>query len=110
MLMAFVGIHLLMVLKLGINEWPVPGRVVKRETYLKEYHELTQKDGVRFIPDAFRRILSSLDLSSSPWFCARLLPGQSVPKGRPDPTVVQAIPRPDFFFLWSFCCSGAVAG
>jgi len=31
MLMAFVGVHLLMVLKLGINEWPVPGRVVKRE-------------------------------------------------------------------------------
>src|SRR5499426_2780227 len=48
MLMAFVGVHLLMVLKLGINEWPMPGRVVKRETYLKEYHELTQKDGVKF--------------------------------------------------------------
>src|SRR5262249_27163659 len=24
------------------------------------------------------------------------------PGGRPDPTVVQAIPRPDFFFLWAF--------
>ena len=35
MLMAFVGVHVLMVLKLGINEWPVPGRIVKRETYLR---------------------------------------------------------------------------
>src|SRR5208282_4996529 len=29
-LVAFVGVHLLMVLKLGVNEWPMPGRVVKR--------------------------------------------------------------------------------
>ena len=57
MLLAFVGVHLLMVLKLGINEWPVPGRVVRRETYLKEYTELTHKDGVPFIPDAFRKDL-----------------------------------------------------
>src|SRR5205085_3037200 len=46
MLIAFVGVHLLMVLKLGVNEWPMPGRIVKRETYLKEYHDLTHKDGV----------------------------------------------------------------
>ncbi len=55
MLIAFVGVHLLMVLKLGVNEWPMPGRVVRRETYLKEYHEMTQKDGVPFVPDAFRK-------------------------------------------------------
>ena len=55
MLIAFVGVHLLMVLKLGINEWPMPGRIVKRETYLKEYHDLTHKDGLPFIPDAFRK-------------------------------------------------------
>ena len=38
LLLALVGIHLLMVLKLGINEWPMPGRVVKRATYESEYH------------------------------------------------------------------------
>src|ERR1700749_4016578 len=42
MLIGFVGLHLLMVLKLGINEWPMPGRVVKRATYLGEYHALTK--------------------------------------------------------------------
>ncbi len=36
LLIAFVGVHLLMVLKLGINEWPMPGRVVRRATYLQE--------------------------------------------------------------------------
>src|SRR5438046_7039785 len=46
LLIAFVSVHLLMVLKLGINEWPMPGRIVRRETYLKEYHELTHRDGI----------------------------------------------------------------
>ena len=30
LLIAFVGLHVLMVLKLGINEWPMPGRLVRR--------------------------------------------------------------------------------
>src|SRR5262249_37380863 len=52
LLIAFVGLHLLMVLKLGINEWPMPGRIVKRATYVEEYHELTRKDGAPFVPYA----------------------------------------------------------
>src|SRR5712672_3471609 len=52
MLIAFVGLHVLMVLKLGINEWPMPGRLVKRATYASEYHELTKKDGAPFAPYA----------------------------------------------------------
>jgi len=52
LLIAFVGVHLLMVLKLGINEWPMPGRIVRRATYMQEYHELTQKEGVPFVPNA----------------------------------------------------------
>ena len=39
----FVSLHLLMVLKLGINEWPMPGRLVRRSTYVQEYHELAHK-------------------------------------------------------------------
>src|SRR5205823_3085427 len=42
LLIAFVGLHLLLVIKLGINEWPMPGRVVRRATYVAEYHELTR--------------------------------------------------------------------
>src|SRR5579864_7020540 len=51
-LIAFVGLHLLLVLKLGINEWPMPGRIVRRATYMQEYHELTHKKGVPFVPNA----------------------------------------------------------
>ena len=102
MLIAFVGVHLLMVLKLGINEWPMPGRIVKRSTYLKEYHELTEKNGVRFVPDAFRKdlVFSGLIILAL-LLCAAFL-GPFGPKGQPDPTVVQAVPRPDYFFLWMY--------
>src|SRR6266550_8915415 len=41
LLIAFVSVHLLMVLKLGINEWPMPGRLVRRADYLEKYHALT---------------------------------------------------------------------
>ena len=43
LLIGFVSLHLLMVLKLGINDWPMPGRLVRRATYVQEYHELTQE-------------------------------------------------------------------
>ena len=36
LLIGFVGLHLLMVLKLGINEWPMPGRIVRRSTYVED--------------------------------------------------------------------------
>src|SRR6202451_3534182 len=52
MLLVFVGLHVWMVLKLGVNEWPMPGRVVQRSTYLAEYHELTHRDGIPFVPGA----------------------------------------------------------
>jgi len=102
MLIAFVGVHLLMVLKLGVNEWPMPGRIVKRETYLKEYHDLTHKDGVPFVPDAFRKDLVFSGLIILALVACAAFFGPFGPKGQPDPTVVQAVPRPDFFFLWAF--------
>src|SRR5258708_39526030 len=35
LLIAFIAVHVLLVLKLGVNEWPMPGRVVRRDTYLR---------------------------------------------------------------------------
>src|SRR5213593_2023030 len=47
-LIGLVCLHVLMVLKLGINEWPMPGRLVRRATYEREYHELTRTAGAPF--------------------------------------------------------------
>src|ERR1700735_1233443 len=51
LLIGFVGLHLLLVLKLGINEWPMPGRLVRRADYMEKYHELTHTDGMPFVPN-----------------------------------------------------------
>src|SRR6201993_2142257 len=52
LLIRFVAVHVLMVLKLGVNEWPMPGTVVRRATYVREYHDLPTKEGVPFVPFA----------------------------------------------------------
>jgi len=80
----------------------MPGRVVKRATYLKEYHDLTHKDGVPFVPDAFRKDLVFSGLIILALVACAMIFGPFGPKGQPDPTVVQAVPRPDYFFLWAF--------
>src|SRR6202020_2451665 len=52
LLIALIAVHLLLVLKLGISEWPMPGRLVRRATYVQEYEELVHKDGMPFVPGA----------------------------------------------------------
>src|SRR5882724_2743853 len=102
LLIAFVAVHILMVLKLGINEWPMPGRIVRRATYLQEYHELTHKQGVPFVPNAvWKDILFSAFILFSIAACAVYF-GPFGPGGQPDPTIIQTAPRPDFFFLWLY--------
>ncbi|HZL70410.1 MAG TPA: cytochrome bc complex cytochrome b subunit, partial [Candidatus Limnocylindrales bacterium] len=102
LLIGFVSLHLLMVLKLGINEWPMPGRIVRRSTYLQEYHEMAHRDGVPFVPDAvWKDMFFSAAIIVSVMACAAYF-GPFGPSGYPDPTIVQTIPKPDFFFLWIY--------
>ena len=102
LLIGFVGLHVLMVLKLGINEWPMPGRIVQRSTYLQEYHALIEKDGMPFVPEAvWKDVLFSGFILLAIAACAILL-GPFGPSGQPDPTIIQTAPRPDPFFLWIY--------
>jgi len=102
LLIAFVSVHLLMVLKLGINDWPMPGRLVRRSTYVQEYEDLTRKDGVPFVPDAVWKdmILASVVIARV-LACAAYF-GPYGPSGQPDPTIVQTVPKPDYFFQWLY--------
>ena len=102
LLIGFVGLHVLLVLKLGINEWPMPGRLVRRSDYMEKYHELTHTDGVPFVPygiwkDAIFSGVILLAIAA----CAVYF-GPFGPSGQPDPRVIQTAPRPDFFFLWLY--------
>jgi ubiquinol-cytochrome c reductase cytochrome b subunit len=90
------------VIKLGINEWPMPGRIVRRETYVAEYHELTHRDGIPFVPAAvWKDIVFSGCVLLAIVVCAVVL-GPFGPGGQPDPTIIQTAPRPDFFFWFLY--------
>lgn len=102
MLIGFVCLHLLMVVKLGINEWPMPGRLVKRATYVSEYHELTKKDGAPFVPYAIWKDLFFASFILIAVAACALYFGPFGPTGQPDPTIIQTVPKPDYFFLWLY--------
>src|SRR6476660_3932234 len=102
LLIVFVTLHVLLVLKLGINEWPMPGRIVRRETYLQDYGELVHRDGEPFVPYAvWKDIVFSGVILLAIAVCAAVF-GPFGPNGQPDPTIIQTAPRPDFFFLWLY--------
>ncbi len=101
-LLSLIGLHLLMVLKLGINEWPMPGRIVKKATYEAEYHRLTEADGIPFVPLAvWKDLLFGAAVLAAVGLCAAYF-GPFGPSGQPDPTIIQAVPKPDYFFLWLY--------
>jgi len=102
LLIGFVGVHLMMVLKLGVNEYPMPGRLVDKDTYIAEYEAEVHRDGVPFVPNAFRKDLVFSGLMLGAVVLCALVFGPFGPGGAPDPTIIQTEPRPDYFFLWIF--------
>jgi ubiquinol-cytochrome c reductase cytochrome b subunit len=101
-MLIFASLHTWLVLKLGINEWPTPGRLVKRETYIQEYNELSHKDGMPFVPGAvWKDAMFAAGILLAVAICA-LIFGPIGPTGVPDPTIVQTAPKPDYFFLWIY--------
>jgi ubiquinol-cytochrome c reductase cytochrome b subunit len=101
-LLVLVGLHVWMVLRLGINEWPMPGRLVNKKTYVREYHALTEKTGIPFVPDAaWKDAIFAAAIMLAVLACA-LFFGPFGPTGQPDPTIIQTAPKPDFFFLWIY--------
>jgi len=101
-ILAIVSLHLRLVLTKGINEYPVPGKLVKKETYEAEYEAELKRDGVPFFPKAISKdvIFSGLVLLGIV-FCAAYF-GPEGPRGIADPTQINTAPKPDFFFLWLY--------
>jgi ubiquinol-cytochrome c reductase cytochrome b subunit len=101
-LIALVGVHVWMVLHLGINEWPMPGRLVRKSTYVQEYEAEVHKDGVPFVPDAaWADGLFAAAILLGIMACAFFF-GPIGPSGSPDPTIIQTVPKPDVPFLWIY--------
>ena len=94
--------HVWMVLLHGVSDWPMPGRIVKKSTYEREYHELAEKTGIPFVPDAaWKDAVFAAAIMFSVMACAFYF-GPFGPSGPPDPTIIQTAPKPDFAFLWIY--------
>jgi ubiquinol-cytochrome c reductase cytochrome b subunit len=97
-----LGVHLYLVIRHGVSEPPVPGVRVDPKTYKERYHELMHKIGVPFWPDAgWKDVVFALAVGSIVLVLAIWL-GPPELGNKADPTVVQAYPRPDWYFLWYF--------
>ena len=102
LLLGGVGVHLFMVLRHGVSDWPMPGRIVSKATYEREYHDLTEKTGIPFVPDAaWKDAVFAAAVLFSVMACAFFF-GPFGPSGQPDPTIIQTAPKPDFAFLWIY--------
>lgn len=101
-IIALVSIHLRLVLLKGINEYPKPGRIVRKETYDREYAEIIKKTGIPFFPNGISKDLIFSAFVIIAILAAAIIFGPKGPLGPPDPTQIDAKPRPDFYFLWIF--------
>jgi ubiquinol-cytochrome c reductase cytochrome b subunit len=96
-----IALHLYLVIKRGISEPPVPGRPVERRGYRATYEAILRR-GIPFWPDAAWRdavVAAAAVIVLVVLAATRGAPDLGKP---PDPTIVIADPRPEWYFLGYF--------
>ena len=96
-----LGIHLYLVVKRGISEPPVPGEPVEPRTYLARYRELLAH-GTPFYPGAAVRDVIASFIAVVVVIALAVIAGAPMLGKPPDPTIIVADPRPDWYFLGYF--------
>ncbi len=102
LIFGMVGLHLALVLRNGISEKPDPSRPVNPKTYRAWYEDMLKREGVPFFPDAaWRDVVFGVFVIACVVFLAWHF-GPPEISDPPDPTIIQAYPRPDWYLLWYF--------
>jgi len=97
-----VGLHLYLVLRHGISERPKDGEAVDPATYRGDYRKLLESEGEPFWPVAAWRDIAVGALVVAGVLALAYFIGPPPMGEPPDPTIIQAQPRPDWYFLWYF--------
>jgi ubiquinol-cytochrome c reductase cytochrome b subunit len=102
LLAALIALHVYLVLRNGVSEPPVRGREVDPATYRSDYHEMLQKEGVPFWPTVvLRDFVFAIGVVLVVLLLAWLV-GPRELAHPPDPSLINAHPRPDWYFWWLF--------
>jgi ubiquinol-cytochrome c reductase cytochrome b subunit len=96
-----LALHLYLVVKRGISEPPVPGEKIDPRTYFAKYRALLAR-GIPFYPDAAVRDAVVSFVAVVAVVALAVIIGAPALGKPPDPTIIVADPRPDWYFIGYF--------
>jgi len=102
LLFGVVGLHLYLVLRHGISEPPQAGMRVDPKTYRPMYERMLQERGVPFWPYAAWRDVTFAVIMIMMVIWLAIYVGPPIIGKPPNPTLIKASPRPDWYLLWYF--------